>query len=600
MTRMRLAAAVTFVRTSSTLALALLLTLPFGVLGTASTPDDGLANLAPVDPQPQLAPCLPAPVGCVDLPLLVDESGDSMDGNLAFATGAGVSFSGGLLTGDSPGLKFGAARVCLASTSVPGCASSTLTGVLAGAGLAGGGSTGTVTLALAPGGVTNAFLGTASVDGSKVLDGSLGVADLGFDPATQAELDAHKAGADHDGRYFTEAELQSPGTLNAGTNPVDWTKLKGVPAGFADGTDDAAPRPAFLRTTVASTGQVGFDARVAIGVDGLAVIVSNDFSTADLEVAHCSDIACSTATIATVDSAGSVGRYPGVAIGADGFPLISYDDATNADLKVAHCSNVACTSATLTSLDTAGDVGRFSSTTIGSDGLGLIAYYDDTNGDLKVAHCSNTACTGATFTTLDAAGSVGVDTSITIGADALGIISYYDLLNGNLKVAHCSNTACTAATVTTIDASAGTVGQRSTLAVGTDGLGLISYYDLSNGDLKVAHCTEAACTAATLAAVDTTGDVGTVSSLTIGADGLGLLAYYDSTNGRLKVGHCTTTACGTITSVVVDTPGSTGRASSITVGADGFGLIAYNALPADDLKVTHCSDRFCVPFHRAI
>jgi len=31
--------------------------------------------------------------------------------------------------------------------------------------------------------------------------------------------------------------LATPGTLNAGANPVDWTKLKGVPAGFADGVD---------------------------------------------------------------------------------------------------------------------------------------------------------------------------------------------------------------------------------------------------------------------------------------------------------------------------------------------------------------------------
>ena len=30
-------------------------------------------------------------------------------------------------------------------------------------------------------------------------------------------------------------------------------------------------------------------------------------------------------------------------------------------------------------------------------------------------------------------------TSITIGADGLGLISYYDVTNGDLKVAHCSN-----------------------------------------------------------------------------------------------------------------------------------------------------------------
>ncbi len=46
------------------------------------------------------------------------------------------------------------------------------------------------------------------------------------------------ASHNHDERYFTESELSNPGTLNDVSNPVDWTKLKNVPAGFADGTDD--------------------------------------------------------------------------------------------------------------------------------------------------------------------------------------------------------------------------------------------------------------------------------------------------------------------------------------------------------------------------
>ena len=57
------------------------------------------------------------------------------------------------------------------------------------------------------------------------------------------------------------------------------------------------------------------------------------------------------------------------------------------------------------------------------------------NGALKVAHCVDTACSSATFVKLDAAGMVGTYTSITIGADGLGLISYYDATNGNLKVA---------------------------------------------------------------------------------------------------------------------------------------------------------------------
>jgi hypothetical protein len=62
---------------------------------------------------------------------------------------------------------------------------------------------------------------------------------------------------------------------------------------------------------------------------------------------------------------------------------------TNSDLKVAHCTDVACTTASHATLDSTGDVGYFTSVAIGTDGLGLISYYDVSNGDLKVAHLSN-------------------------------------------------------------------------------------------------------------------------------------------------------------------------------------------------------------------
>jgi hypothetical protein len=42
----------------------------------------------------------------------------------------------------------------------------------------------------------------------------------------------------HDERYYTQGELSTPGLINETSNPVEWTALKGVPAGFADGTDD--------------------------------------------------------------------------------------------------------------------------------------------------------------------------------------------------------------------------------------------------------------------------------------------------------------------------------------------------------------------------
>ena len=52
--------------------------------------------------------------------------------------------------------------------------------------------------------------------------------------------------------------------------------------------------------------------------------------------------------------------------------------------------------------------------------------------------------------TLDSAGDVGFDTSITVGVDGLGLISYLDATNNDLKVAHCVDVACSSATTATL------------------------------------------------------------------------------------------------------------------------------------------------------
>ena len=164
-------------------------------------------------------------------------------------------------------------------------------------------------------------------------------------------------------------------------------------------------------------------------------------------------------------------------------------------LKVAHCANAACTgAATISLVDFNVDVGDFAAIAIGADGLPVISYLDQHNLHLKVAHCSDRACSGVpTISTVDSAAGVGFGTSITIGADLLPIVSYYDKTNQDLKVAHCGDTACTsAATITVVD-RAGPVGLSTGIAIGEDGLPIVSYIDNTNGYLKVVKCNNRFC-----------------------------------------------------------------------------------------------------------
>jgi hypothetical protein len=200
----------------------------------------------------------------------------------------------------------------------------------------------------------------------------------------------------------------------------------------------------------------------------------------------------------TVDSAGKVGTYTSITYGIDGLGLISYFDSDNSHLKVLHCGNAACNSGNIsTTVDSASGVGdNGTSITIGTDGFGLISYNDSTNGHLKVLHCGNITCnSGNISSTVDSADYVGAYASLTIGADGLGLISYYYEnfpTIAYLKVLHCGNTVCNSGNISTSVDTSASVGQHTSITIGTDGLGLISYRDSDNGHLKVLHCGNAA------------------------------------------------------------------------------------------------------------
>jgi hypothetical protein len=293
---------------------------------------------------------------------------------------------------------------------------------------------------------------------------------------------------------------------------------------------------------------VGSYTSITIGTDGLPVISYYYYTSYDLKVAHCGNASCSSGNMITsVDTGGILGfDNTSITIGTDGLPVISYYDYTNEDLKVAHCGNASCSSGNTTySVDTGGDVGGYNSIAIGTDGLPVISYYDATNGDLKVIHCGNASCSsGNTITSVDTGGNMGSNTSITIGTDGLPVISYFDATFGDLKVAHCGNASCSSGNTTYSVDTVGGVGYDTSITIGTDGLPVISYYDGTNYDLKVAHCGNASCSSGnTITSVDTAGYVGSYTSITIGTDGLPVISYYDVTNYDLKVAKCANPFC---------------------------------------------------------
>jgi cysteine-rich repeat protein len=156
------------------------------------------------------------------------------------------------------------------------------------------------------------------------------------------------------------------------------------------------------------------------------------------------------------------------------------------------------------------------------------------------------------------------------------------------------------------------VGAFPSLAIGTDGLPVISYRDESQSDLKVAHCTDLSCGTATISTVDSgPGAVGGQSDLIIGSDGLPLIAYRKTAcvspfcvDGDLKVAHCNDRSCTSaqVTTLIAesDTEAVLSRGVALAIGSNGRATIAYATSPASffegstySLRTLHCLNAAC-------
>ncbi len=340
---------------------------------------------------------------------------------------------------------------------------------------------------------------------------------------------------------------------------------------------------------------------VAIGSDGLPLIAyaqGDGFNNYALKAAKCADAACiGASTITTVDAHGGFGVS--IALGTDGLPVISYTNrpalSSGGTLKVAKCANPACTGPSIITA-VAMDVSGETSIAVGSDGLPVIGYTDYPAWTLRVAKCANEACTGtSTITVVDtpsSSSSLG-EVSIAVGADGLPVVSYDDEMAGMLKVAKCANAACTGtSTITIVDDSSG--GWWSSIAIGADGLPVISYGDYGAGALKVAKCANAACTGtSTITTVDEPPHrVGWNTSIAVGPDGLPLITY-DDASGPLKVAKCANPACTGASTISSVDPGEQQGARATAIGPDGLPLITLSS--SSSLKVVKCTTPTCQP-----
>jgi len=228
------------------------------------------------------------------------------------------------------------------------------------------------------------------------------------------------------------------------------------------------------------------------------------------------------------------------------------------------------------------------------DGLPVISYYYANIGRVKVAHCGDVACsTGNTLTNVYLDVSHMYDTAITIGADGLPLILYRE--SDLLTIVHCKDITCSEFTDTHIFVS---TNHEVSIAIGVDGLPILSYCTEEGNNLKVTHCGSFNCSWGNSdTIVDSTGSACRFNSITIGGDGMPVISYYDETNKDLKVAHCGDITCSVGNTIMtLDSENDVGEHTAITIGVDGLPVISYYKEGTGNLKVIHCSNVFCIPY----
>ncbi len=210
----------------------------------------------------------------------------------------------------------------------------------------------------------------------------------------------------------------------------------------------------------------------------------------------------------------------------------------------------------------------------------------------STAIAGNATSTSSTVQSTDDVGAFPVS---VVGSDNLMVVAYYDTTNADLVVLHCSTQNCSSHTQVTIDAT-GDVGKNPSMVIAADGFPVLTYYDATNQKLKIAKCYSVDCSVVNSQILDQTADNGKYSAIAIGQDRMPVVAYQNSTESLLLFKHCTAEDCATFdASSTLAFGAATDSYVKMIIASDGMPLIAFKD-NGNAVKMIHCSASRCSSF----
>jgi hypothetical protein len=278
-----------------------------------------------------------------------------------------------------------------------------------------------------------------------------------------------------------------------------------------------------------------------------------------------------------VDVNTDVGSFTSIALDTSNTPYISYFDVANGNLKIAKrkiVDNVPDWEKL--KVDKDGTVGWYTSMAIDSDNKIHISYHSPSAGTLKYALLTSSLDVSEIKTIVSKASvNLGLFTSIALGTDKLPGVVYYNLTEGILSYIKKTSSGWT--TSFNIASDSRDYGPATSLALNSSGVPYISYLDESLGNLMMARSL----------GVDywdntrllSTPHAGLFSSIKLHNDSP-RIAFYDSDEHDLMYADYST---GSWVFSDVDTYNDRGQYVSLALAINGNPHISYYDVTEGDL-----------------